>query len=113
MLGFVFRPEAMDDDHAEFYQYSRGLKIVVSLSVGLTELAWEGQPIDDDKLFRVGLQGYHYKNLPDVLRITEEEVQANAPVKVLATSALDVLDELLSSMELVTAPEDLRWITVE
>ena len=113
MLGFVFRPEAMDDDHAEFYQYSRGLKIVVSLSVGLTELAWEGQPIEDDKLFRVGLQGYHYKNLPDVLRITEEEVQANAPVKVLATSALDVLDELLSSMELVTAPEDLRWITVE
>ena len=113
MLGFVFRPEAMDDDHAEFYQYSRGLKIVVSLSVGLTELAWEGQPIEDDKLFRVGLQGYHYKNLPDVLRITEEEVQANAPVKVLATSALDVLDELLSSMELVTAPEDPRWITVE
>ena len=113
MLGFVFRPEAMDDDHAEFYQYSRGLKIVVSLSVGLTELAWEGQPIEDDKLFRVGLQGYHYKNLPDVLCITEEEVQANAPVKVLATSALDVLDELLSSMELVTAPEDPRWITVE
>ena len=113
MLGFVFRPEAMDDDHAEFYQYSRGLKIVVSLSAGLTELTWEDQPIEDDRMFRVGLQGYHYKNLPDVLRITEEEVQANAPVKVLATSALDVLDELLSSMELVTAPEDLRWITVE
>ena len=113
MLGFVFRPEAMDDDHAEFYQYSRGLKMVVSLSAGLTELTWEDQPIEDDRLFRVGLQGYHYKNLPDVLCITEEEVQANAPVKVLATSALDVLDELLSSMELVTAPEDPRWITVE
>lgn len=113
MLNFVFRPEAMDDDHAEFYQYSRGLKMVVSLSAGLTELTWEDQPIEDDRLFRVGLQGYHYKNLPDVLCITEEEVQANAPVKVLATSALDVLDELLSSMELVTAPEDPRWITVE
>ena len=113
MLNFVFRPEAMDDDHAEFYQYSRGLKMVVSLSAGLTELTWEDQPIEDDRLFRVGLQGYHYKNLPDVLHITEEEVQANAPVKVLATSALDVLDELLSSMELVTAPEDPRWITVE
>lgn len=113
MLNFVFRPEAMDDDHAEFYQYSRGLKMVVSLSAGLTELTWEDQPIEDDRLFRVGLQGYHYKNLPDVLCITEEEVQTNAPVKVLATSALDVLDELLSSMELVTAPEDPRWITVE
>ena len=113
MLNFVFRPEAMDDDHAEFYQYSRGLKMVVSLSAGLTELTWEDQPIEDDRLFRVGLQGYHYKNLEDVLCITEEEVQANAPVKVLATSALDVLDELLSSMELVTAPEDPRWITVE
>ena len=113
MLDFVFRPEAMDDDHAEFYQYSRGLKIIVSLANGLTELAWEGQPIDNDKLFRVGLQGYHYKNLPDVLNITEEELMANAPVKVVATSALDVLDEILSSMELVTAPEDPRWITVD
>lgn len=113
MLGFVFRPEAMDDDHAEFYQYSRGLKIVVSLANGLTELVWEDRPIDDDRLFRVGLQGYHYKNLPDVLNITEEELLANAPVKVVATSALDVLDEILSSMELVTAPEDPRWITVD
>ncbi len=113
MLSFVFRPEAMDDDHAEFYQYSRGLKMVVSLSAGLTELSWNGQPIDDAGLFRVGLQGYHYKNLPDVLNITEEELLANAPVKVVATSALDVLDEILSSMELVTAPEDPRWITVD
>ena len=37
---------------------------------------------------------------------------ANAPCKVLATNALDVLDEAMSHMELIHCPEDDRWITI-
>ena len=44
--------------------------------------------------------------------VSEEEVAANAKIRVVATNATDVLDENLSRMELVKCPTDLRWITL-
>ena len=114
MIAHIFRPGTLEDDHAEFYQFSRGMKVVVSLSERrVTEMAYDGTPIDDDRLFRVGIQTYHYKNMEEFLGISEAEAVQNAPVKTLATSTLDVLDENLSRMELVTCPEDARWITLD
>ena len=87
--------------------------MVVSLSEQrVTELSYEGAPIDDAALFRMGIQTYHYKNMEEFLGVSEAEIARNAPVKTLATSAIDVLDENLSRMELVVCPEDARWITV-
>ena len=114
MISHIFRPGALEDDHAEFYQFSGGIKVVVSLSAQrVTEIAWEGAPIDDKRLFHVGVQTYHYKNMEEFLGISEMETTRNAPAKTLATSAFDVLDENLSRMELVVCPEDTRWITVD
>ena len=114
MISHIFRPGALEDDHAEFYQFSGGIKVVVSLSAQrVTEIAWEGAPIDDKRLFHVGVQTYHYKNMEEFLGISEIETTRNAPAKTLATSAFDVLDENLSRMELVVCPEDTRWITVD
>ena len=113
MIAHIFRPGALEDDHAEFYQFSRGMKVVVSLSEQrVTEISYDGAPIDDDRLFRVGIQTYHYKNMEEFLGVSEAEAAQNAPVKTLATSTLDVLDENLSRMELVVCPEDARWITL-
>ena len=114
MIAHIFRPGALEDDHAEFYQFSGGMKVVVSLSEQrVKDISYDGAPIDDDRLFRVGVQTYHYKNMEEFLGISEAEAVQNAPVKTLATSTLDVLDENLSRMELVVCPEDARWITVE
>ena len=52
-------------------------------------------------------------NMAQLLGISQEQAAQNAPIKTLATSARDALDEYLSRMELVTCPEDLRWITLE
>ena len=113
MITHIFRPGALEDDHAEFYQFSGGMKVVVSLSEQrVTEISYEGAPIDDAALFRVGIQTYHYKNMEEFLGISEAETARNAPIKTLATSAIDVLDENLSRMELVICPEDARWITL-
>ena len=113
MIAHIFRPGAMEDDHAEFYQFSGGMRVVVSLAEQqVTELSYEGAPIDDAALFRLGIQTYHYKNMEEFLGLSETEAAENAPVRTLATSAIDVLDENLSRMELVICPEDARWITV-
>ena len=114
MLAHVFRPEAAMSDHAEYYQYSRGIKLVYSLrEQRITELTFEGKPIEDERIFRVGIQGYHYKNSQDILGISEEELNANAPSKVLATSVMDVMEEKLSRIDLMTCPGDVRWIMQE
>ena len=111
MFDHIFRPEALQSDHAEYYQYSKGMKIVVSLEEQrVKELTFEGKEIPDDKLFRIGIQGYHFKNMEDILGLTEESVTKNAPYKVVATTVLDVLEEILCQMELLVCPEDERWV---
>lgn len=113
MITHLFRPGSMSDSHTEFYQFSRGVKVVFSRGEErITELTFEGEPIADDRLFRVGLQGYHYKNMRDFFGIAEEEVTATTPSKIISTNALDILEEALCTMELVSCPEDLRWITL-
>lgn len=113
MITHLFRPGAMEDAHTEYYQFSRGVKVIVSRSAQrVTELTFEGAPIDDNRIFRIGLQGYHYKNMEDFFGITEEEVSRNAPSKIISTNAIDVLEETLSTIELVTCPQDQRWITL-
>lgn len=111
MVSHLFRPDTLDNDEAEFYQFSRGMKVLVSHDEQrMTDVTYEDLPVDDDRRFKVGLQGYHYKNMEEFFGISEEEVKKNAPVRVLATNAMDVLDENLGRMEMVKCPEDLRWI---
>ncbi len=114
-LGHIFRPEALEPNaHTEAYQFSAGLRLVVDMEAkALTELSFRGQPIGDDQLFSVGLQDFHFKNLEDFLGISPEEVKQNKPARVVATSSTAVIQEWLCQQELVTAPEDLRWITRE
>ena len=114
MIRHIFRAEALADDHAEYYQFSKGIRVVVSLGKKqVTELLFEDMPIDDTRLFRVGLQTYHFVNMGALLSVSQEEAAQNAPIKTLATSARDALDEYLSRVELVTCPEDRRWITLD
>lgn len=114
MIKHLYRDEALEGCHTEFYQYSRGMRVVVSLSEkAVREITFEGEPIDDERIFKVGLQGFHFKSMNKFFDITEDEVKQNAPIKMLATNVMDVVDENLSRMEVVTCPDDERWITVE
>lgn len=69
-----------------------------------------GEPIVDDRRCRIGLQGYHYKNMKEFFGISEEEATAEAPAKVISTNAMGVFDEMLSHTKLVVCPEEERWI---
>ncbi len=114
-VQYIFRPEALKDGaHTEFYQYSHGLRFVVNkVKQTIEDMTWEGNEIDPDALYTIGLQDYHYKNIKDFLGLDLKTLKQNGTCKVVATSAISILDEHLSKMELVTAPEDERWITIE
>ncbi len=114
MITYLFRKEAFDGSHTEFYQFSSGVRVVVSLSEQkVKELTFEGKEIDDERIFRIGLQGFHFKSMHDFFDISEEEACENAPYRILATNGMDVLDEVMSCKDIIKCPEDARWITVE
>ncbi len=115
MIRHIFREEALlPDAHTEFYQFSKGIRFVVSKSKKkVTDITWKGEPITDTDKFRVGMQVWHYKSMEEFFGLHLEEVKANMEPKVVCTFDTDVLDEYFSSMELVEVDTKARWIFEE
>ncbi|MCJ7827725.1 bifunctional metallophosphatase/5'-nucleotidase, partial [Patescibacteria group bacterium] len=61
----------------------------------LVSLKINGQPVEEEKNYRVCLQGYHVKNCQAYLNISEKELRASGQAKTVATSAQQVLEEWL------------------
>ena len=97
MLRHILRDEAFHGEHTEFYQFSHGMRIVWSRSRQVfRELTLDGHLLHDDRLYTVAVQKYHFTNLKAFLDITPQEAEENAKVRVLTTSARDVIEEYLS-----------------
>ena len=97
MLQHMLRDEAWAG-HTEFYQLSKGMRVTYNRTTReIEKLNFKGKPIDDQAIYTVGVQAYHYTNLKDFLDVTPEECEANAPTRTLCTSARDVLEEFLIS----------------
>ena len=82
----------------EYYQLSSGIKIVYSRKgKELREISYNGEEVDDHRLFTLGLQNFHYLNMTDFLNLNPEEVAKNQRPRILSTSSLDIMVEYLSS----------------
>lgn len=96
MLRHVLRDEAFQGEHTEFYQFSHGMHIVWSRSTQtFRTLTLDGEPLYADRLYTVAMQKYHYNNLQAFLSITPEEAEKNGKIRVLSTSARDVVEEYM------------------
>ncbi len=100
MMRFMLRDDTFAPDaHTEFYQVSKGMKIVYSRSKHeLLEFSLNGKEIEDDQTVRIALQDYHYKNFSDFFDLPIEEVTANKKPRMVITEDFSIFEELLSSM---------------
>ncbi len=114
-LEHIFRPGALaDSSHTELYQYSGGLRFECSLREGgIRSLTYLGEPVQDDQLFSVGLQEYHYNNLETFFDLAPEAVRANKSPRIIATSSTTLVEEWLCAQPSMKAPAEARWITIE
>lgn len=109
MLRYVFRDEMLEGGHTEFYQVSRELRIVFDRQAGdFSVLSFEQQFIEDERIYTVRLQGYHYQNFADCFGFSVEEVYQNGKPRMLTTSLLDVLVERLSVACMINAQVEGR-----
>lgn len=98
MLMYMLRDEVWQGVHNEFYQLSKGMKVIYDrTSKTMLEFSYEGEPIQDDRIFKVGLQYYHYNNFTEFFQLPIEEVFANKKAIMISTSTRDVIEEYLSS----------------
>ena len=97
MIRYMVRDEVWQGVHCEFYQFSKGLHVVYSISEhAFKEFTFNDEEVADDRLFNVGLQRFHYKNFDDNFHVPMAEVEKNRKPRVIATSSRQVIDEYLS-----------------
>ncbi len=102
MLVYMMRDEVWEGAHCEFYQLSEGWRVVYSREIhDLTEFTYDGEPVDDNRLYSVAMQQYHLNNIEFGLGIKPEEIEKNGKPKIISTSCREVLDEYLSSHQLL------------
>ncbi len=92
----MLRDEAFFGEHTEFYQLSSGLSVEYDMPThSFLKFDFKGEPVNDDRIFTVGLQEYHFRNLVDSFDLKIEEIDENHKHRAIATSCAQVLEEIL------------------
>ena len=97
MILYMLRDEVWDGSHCEFFQFSKGVRVVYNKKDhAFQEFSLHGMPIEEEKIYKIGLQYYFYLNLQEFFSVSHEEVAKNGKPRRIATSCREVLDEYLS-----------------
>jgi len=82
------------NSEGECYQVNSKVKAIYNNGKKeLTFLSISGEPVKDEKLYRITVQGYHFNNSSAYLNISNEELQKSGKSKIISTSAQQVLLE--------------------
>lgn len=96
MLLHMLRDGVWKGEHCEFYQLSKRIKVVYDRANSkMLEFTFDGEPINEDQLFKIGVQKFHYSNFTEFFGVPIEEVEAIQKARVVATSTREILEEYL------------------
>ena len=110
-LLHMLRDDTLEGKHAEYFQVSHGLEVEYDQSAhSLIRCDYEGAPVDDGRLYAVGIQHYFYREPEYSFGLTPEELRGNRPDRMVATSCADVIEEVLPSGQYKDAPGEGRVV---
>ena len=93
----IMRPENRNSE-GECYQVNGKIRAVYNNAAHqLVSLDFEGAPVVDTQTYSISLIGYHILNSAAFLNITNEELMARCPPKVIATNVAEALEEYLKN----------------
>lgn len=86
------------EGHNEYYQVSQGFRFVFDKAKdALIVASRNGAPIEDDALFKVGMEGFHTDNTDKFMGLDSEALQANAPWKLITSNIRVAVEEYMKS----------------
>jgi len=112
-LLWMFRDESIDDpyDGGEFYQLSRGVKVVYNQKEHRIEtLELNGHAVQDDDVIKIAMGDFHYNNIDNFLHLDKEDIKKNGPVKTLSSSDYVIIEERMSGVPLIRVDKEERII---
>ena len=112
-LQWMFRDESIDDpyDGGEFYQLSRGVKVVYNQKEHRLEtLELNGRAIEDDDMLKIAMGDFHYNNIDNFLHLKKEDLKKNGTVKTLSSSDYVIIEERMSGVPLIRVDREERII---
>ena len=113
MVSYVFRDEAWSG-HTEFYQYSRGMRILWDRRKRvLEEFRFHGAEIRDQDEFSIGLQDYHLRNFDQVFSVSLKEVSRNMEPRLVAVSLNHIIEEYMTTHQGLNAEVEGRIVVTD
>lgn len=113
MIQFVMRDSAWDG-HTEFYQYSKGVRIVYRKSTHtLEELSFRGKEVTDDDVFLIAMQTYHYTNFEAFFNVPLGPIKERMRPRVVATSVNNIVEEYFATHQGLDAKVEGRIVILE
>ncbi|MBR0386030.1 MAG: 5'-nucleotidase C-terminal domain-containing protein, partial [Erysipelotrichaceae bacterium] len=99
MMRFMLRDEALlPDAHSEFYQVSKGFKMVYDCNThDFEEFSLNGAEIQDDDIIKVAVQDYHLKNFTEFFDVPIEEVTEIKKPRMVITDDFSIFEELMAA----------------
>ena len=98
----------------EFYQYSKGVRIVYRKSThSLEEFKFNGEDITNDMRLKICVQNYHYQNFDEFLGVHLEEVKQNRKPRVVATSVNNIVEEYMATHQGLDAHVEGRLVILD
>ncbi len=97
MIEYMIRDEVWEGAHCEFYQLSTGMRVEYDRAThAFNRFDFNGEPVDDQKVYKIGLQRFHINNFEEFFSVSLEEVSQNGKPIVVSTSCRSIFDEYLS-----------------
>ena len=98
MMLHMLRDGVWRGEHTEFYQLSKRLRITYDIpNSKMLEFTFDGEPVDENRLFKVGLQTFHVSNFTEFFGVPFAEVEAIKKPIVVSTSTRDIMEEYMMS----------------
>lgn len=102
ILHYILRKEMMEG-HTECFQYSKGVKIIYDQKAEeFEEFSLNGLPVEDGRLYTIGLQEFHLKNSETSLGFSIDELSVHQKPRLIAVSDQSLLEEYLQSHNLLS-----------
>ncbi len=111
MIMYMVRDEVWEGVHCEFYQLSSGLRIEYDkANHSFDRFDFKGEAVENGRIYKVGLQKYHYINFEEFFNIPFDEIAQNGAPVVVSTSCCSVFDEYLSNHRILTVRSRAGWL---
>ena len=112
-LLWILRDESINApfDGGEFYQLSKGIRIVYDQPKhSLEVLELNGRSVQDDDLIKVAMGDYHFSSIDKFFHLEKADIQKNGRVKTLSSSDYVIVEERMSGAPLIRVDKEERIV---